>query len=510
VATRAVLDPRAPFGTRADAFDQMVTPIAQRLIDATHRITELNRENLTSTQGEAQTLARNALYALHVLTATAVVIAATFALAIGRVILGPLGALTRSVREIHQGNLDAAVPVRTRDELGQLAAAFNEMAEQLRVFRRIDHEKLMRTQRTTQLAIDSLPDPVIVLNSDGRIELTNDAGRRWFGLTPGDAIDLKAMPWLRDALRRTSDSSSPQPETASGYDTTVHVEHDGDERHLLPRAVPIRDEDGHVIGATVVLNDVTGLRRLDQMKSGLLSLVSHELKTPLTSMRMILHLVVQERIAPLDRQLRDLLVTARDESDRLHLTVENLLDMGRIESGKVLMELKPITVGELLDRSVEPLRPTVEEHGLRLAVDHGPTDQRTVQADATRIGHVMANLIGNALRYTPAGGSITISTRCDADGSPIEFSVTDTGCGIPPQFLPRVFEKFFRVPDQAPAQRNGGGGGAGLGLAIVRDIIEAHGGHITATSTPGHGTAFRFTLNPVSQPTPTHPAGTGV
>jgi signal transduction histidine kinase len=488
----AATDPTKTLEARREAYNRIVQPKSQQVLDGAQRITDRNRENVTSTQGEAQTLARQARFAVVVLAVVAVVFAVAFSLSIGQMILRPVGILTRSVQEIRQGNLDASVPIRSRDELGHLAAAFNEMAEQLRFFRRLDHEKIIRTQRTTQLAIDSLPDPVIVLNPQGGVELTNDAARRCFALVPGVA-STGQPPWLRQLVSRlATDAAAIDPPT--GYDTGIHLRSEGEERYLLPRAVPIRDEQGQLIGATVVLNDVTGLRRLDQMKSGLLSLVSHELKTPLTSMRMILHLLADGLGAPsLPPDTRDLLITARDDSDRLHQIVENLLDMSRIESGKVLMELKPIRLDELIARSVTALRPMFDEHRVKLVVDQASTlTQTTVLADATRVGHVFANLLSNALRYTPADGSVRISAKVpgNSDGF-VEVAVSDTGCGIPRQHLPRVFEKFFRVPGQSS------GGGAGLGLAIAKDIVEAHGGHITIDSEESRGTTLRFTLQTV-------------
>jgi NtrC-family two-component system sensor histidine kinase KinB len=487
----AVADMSKPISQRRSIYERVVQPQAEELLAATRHITELNRTNATSTKGEAQRLAHNAMFALHVLTAAAVVFGVAFSIAIGRMILRPLGSLTRSVQEIRGGNLDASVPVESSDELGHLGAAFNEMAEQLRVFKRIDHEKLMRTQRTTQLAIDSLPDPVLVLSPSGRVELTNDAARRWFGVNPGDAPPETLWNWIDQALRKMNGdvravTEAAPTDDATGYESSITLNRDGSERHLLPRAVPIRDEQQRIIGATVVLNDVTGLRRLDQMKSGLLALVSHELKTPLTSMRMILHLLADDRPATASGQeMRELLVAARDDSDRLHQIVENLLDMGRIEAGRVLMELKPIGAAELIERAVEPLRPAYAEHGVELRIDSIPADS-PVMADATRMGHVFSNLLANALRYTPAGGSVRVGSRALPDA--LEIYVADTGCGVPREHLHRLFEKFYRVPSQSR-------GGAGLGLAIVKDIVEAHGGRIAIESEEGRGTTVRFTLN---------------
>src|SRR6185437_477473 len=406
-----------------------------------------------------------------------------FAIAFVRLILVPVRALTNSVKQIEHGKLDLTVPVHSRDELGALAAAFNQMTAQLRTYRRIEQEKLMRTEQTTQLAIDSLPDAVVVLNPAGRIELANETAKRLFGLAPGADVKSLVKPWLEELysrILRTEHAAS-----LSGYESTIEVTDDDSVRAFLPRTVPILDQHHQTIGAAVVLADVTGLRRLDEMKNGLLSMVSHELKTPLTSMRLVLHLVTEQRIGPLSPRQKELLTAARDDSERLHQIVENLLDMARIESGKALMELQPYSPAELANRAADLLRPVFESQEISLEVAV-PRDLPKVFADPMRIGHVLSNLLHNALRHTPAGGHVRIhGQRVDEW---IELSVSDDGAGIPRQYVHRVFEKFFRAPGQQ------GSSGSGLGLAIAKDIVEAHGGKIRVDSAVGRGTIFAFTL----------------
>ena len=202
-------------------------------------------------------------------------------------------------------------------------------------------------------------------------------------------------------------------------------------------------------------------------------------------MRLVLHLVTEQRIGPLSLRQKELLTAARDDSERLHQIVENLLDMARIESGKALMELQPYSPAELANRAAELLRPVFESQEISLEVAV-PPDLPKVFADPMRIGHVLSNLLHNALRHTPAGGHVRISGQRVDEW--IELSVSDDGAGIPRQYLYRVFEKFFRAPGQQ------GSSGSGLGLAIAKDIVEAHGGKIRVDSAVGRGTVFAFTL----------------
>jgi two-component system, NtrC family, sensor histidine kinase KinB len=277
-----------------------------------------------------------------------------------------------------------------------------------------------------------------------------------------------------------------------GLDHALCVRDDGQERFFLPRVLPIRGEEGELLGAAVVLTDVTRFRLMDQLKSDMVSTVSHELKTPLTGLQMAVHLLLEEVVGPLNAKQVELLLAARQDSDRLLTMVNDLLDLTRIEQGRVTLDVKPIAPAELLSESVERFDSRARDAGISLKVD-APAELPTVGVDRERFEHVFDNLIGNALAYTGRGGSITLSA--DAVSEPgggvagsVRFRVADTGQGIPPQYLPRIFEKFFRVPGKRA------GGGAGLGLAIVREIVTAHGGQIDATSRPGIGTTITLTL----------------
>ena len=483
-----VLDQSVPLSQRRQRYLAGIQPQSEQLRAASQQLIDMNLASILAVPAKAQASARRAHWAMRTLTLSALLLALLFAGLIGRIILGPLRTLTRSVREVEQGNLDLHVPIRSSDELGILGSAFNSMAEKLRQYRQLADDRLMRTERTTQLAIDSLPDAVLVADTGGTIELVNEAGGRLLGLKPGDQVAVSPLPWLADLWRRISDTDHASE--LNSYESTVQIDVDGMTRSFLPRSVPILNGSRRAIGVTVVLADVTGLRRLDAMKNSLLSLVSHELRTPLTSARMILHLVTEHKVGPLTPKQDELLSAARDDSDRLHQIVESLLDMSRIEAGRALMELRPVRPCELVAPVIASLAGSFQSQEVALHNDV-PESLPRVSADMARIGHVFANLLMNSLRYTPAGGSVRIAAQCR--GNVIEFTVADTGCGIPQESIHRVFEKFFRVPGQPR------GSGSGLGLSIARDIVEAHGGRIRIENQNRTGAVATFTLL-VSEP----------
>jgi signal transduction histidine kinase/HAMP domain-containing protein len=476
-------DPSLSEAAGRDLERQTLRPHGDRVQELAQQIVRMNLNNMVSVDGQVKRTAVAARNGLYLMMTMGLLLAVLFVAILSRRILQPLMAVTQSARDIEQGNLDLVVPVRSKDELGQLAEAFNSMAARLREFRRTDRAKLVRTQRTTQLAVNSLPDAIAIVNPDGTVELANQTAQKMFTLRPEQPLSSARIDGLVDLVSRaTRDGRPTQPK---GYDGAIQVFDEGQERFFLPQAVPIMDTDRQLLGVTLVLADVTNLRRLDEMKSGMLSVVSHELKTPLTSIRMAVHLLLEERVGTLTPKQTELLIAARDDSDRLNQIIENLLDMGRIESGRVMMDLKPLRPEQLVNHATEPLEAAYHDRGVELIVELSD-DLPEVSADETRINHVFSNLLTNALKFTPPGGSVRVTAEQEPDV--VRFSVADTGGGIPQQYLGRVFDRFFRVPGQ------GSSSGAGLGLAIAREIVEAHGGQIAVESTEGSGSKFSFTL----------------
>ena len=405
-----------------------------------------------------------------------------------RLIVYPVRAATESAVAIGAGNLDQVVPITSDDELGQLASAFNTMARQLREFRQSHKAQLIRAQRTSQATIDSFPDPVLVVDPEGRVEMDNPAARRLFGLPHPEHAGAAPPVWEPpEALRQPlAEALREQREyVPEGFDKVIVLQHGEQPHSYLPRVLPIRDASSVTLGAAVLLRDVTRFRLLDEVKSNMVATVSHELKTPLTSIRLVLHLLLQEDVGPLLPKQLELLVDARDNAERLLTMINNLLDLARLEQGGSQLRLQPESPTTLLRGRSTPSSRGPQDRGVEFVLeDPGLAEQ--VPVDKDQLQHALQNLLENALAHTPAGGRITLAA--EAAPGQVVFSVTDTGSGIPAEYLPMIFQRHFRVPgDTAP-------GGSGLGLAIVREIVMAHGGTVECESSPGEQTVFRMSL----------------
>ncbi len=410
----------------------------------------------------------------------AVAIALFFAYRLQRAILNPINALTASATELGEGNLDQVVPVQSQDELGHLADAFNKMATKLRAYRQITSDEILQARQMTEITFSAFPDPIIALDATGEINFKNPSAERLL-------LKLKLDDHLPEQINEQVKSvlGGGEDYIPTSFSHAICVRPDDKETFFLPRIIGIRGDKGTVFGAAVILQNVTRLRLMDDVKNSLVSTVSHELKTPLTSVRMALHLLLEEAIGTLNPKQTELLVAARDDSERLLTMINDLLDLARLESGESKMQMEPKPAARLVQDAVNDSRDFAETHGIKLAADIEDS-LPDVGVEERQIAHVFSNFISNAAKHSPRGETVTVQARRHEGG--VRFAVIDKGPGISPHNQQRVFDKFFRIPG---ADRNGG---AGLGLSIAREIVHAHHGSVGVKSKPGEGSEFFFIL----------------
>jgi len=466
-------------------FEEM-EPLFLRLKDAADRILEINQDAMVAKSEDARRVGETNRALLLFSTLCALGLGLFAAVALTRRALRPLQVLSMSVRRIGEGDLDARARLRGEDEIAQVGRELDVMADKLRDYRSSSLGELLQAQQSSQAAIDSLPDPVLVLSVDGRVLNVNQAAETLLMISAGADPLSRMPPDVRAAVENVLAhvSGGKGPYAPRGLEEAVRMRADGGDRALLPRATPLYSESGGVIGATIVLQDVTRLLRFDELKNDLVATVAHEFRTPLTSLRMAIHVLLEGLVGTLNDRQAEMLQAARDDCERLQGIVEDLLDLSRIQAGKVEVSLTPLPAKSIVDAAVAGKVDAAQDAGVRIEETLGEP-VLPVLVDSERVGLVFDNLIGNAIRHSPNGGRIDV--RAVPDGQRVRFEVQDQGPGIAPEYRQRIFEKFFRVPGTK-------GEGVGLGLYISREIVLAHGGDMGVESEPGRGSRFWFTL----------------
>jgi two-component system phosphate regulon sensor histidine kinase PhoR len=414
--------------------------------------------------------------------------AALLAVLIAECTTRPVRELTEVVQRLADGDLSARLLPLTRDEVGTLTRAFNQMSDRLRG----TVSKLVEERGRLVAVLDNMANGVVITDGDGRVRLINPAAIRLLGIAREAALGRPLAQVARDyriidLWQRCCEQNEEQSEP-------VEVSRQGP--FLQAIATPLRDAGPQA--CLVILQDLTQIRRLETVRRDFISNISHELRTPLASLKALVDTLRDGALEDPPAAHR-FLERMEMEVDALTQMVQELLELSRIESGQVPLRLKPTPVADVVLLPVERLRPQAERAGLNLTTDL-PPDLPPILADAERVRQAITNLVHNAIKFTPPGGQIVVRASfveteqeellsLPAPVSPcLLVSVEDTGVGIPADELPRVFERFYK------ADRARSGGGTGLGLAIAKHIVQAHGGRIWAESVEGKGSTFYVAL----------------
>jgi signal transduction histidine kinase len=465
-----------------------VLPAAEVVRARLDKVLEINEDAMMRRSATTKRESAELSKALVVVSILALALASVVALVVAERIARPLTSLAESARRIGEGDLE--VPLESAegdDEVARLLREFRGMAEKIRAYRRSSLGELIEATEAARAAIDSLADPVITFHENGRFKRANDAARTMLGIDSEAPQPLSTLvPELKAAIERVRDRvlKGKGPQAPRGLENVIPILVAERPRYVQPIATPMyADVSGAVVGVTVLLRDVTSLRRADELKNDLLATVAHELRTPLTSIRMGIHLCLEEKVGPLTEKQQELLTSAREDAERLHRLVEGILSVSKIEAGVLVGRRRTVAPSKLVEQAVAPFR--VRAADQRIALATRAPDMPFVEVDEDSVVLVLTNMLTNAFKHTPEGGRIEVTAEAADDT--VRFNVTDTGGGIPEEHRPRLFEKFYRVPGSPP-------GGTGLGLSIARDIVFAHEGEIGVESTVGKGSRFWFYL----------------
>lgn len=403
-------------------------------------------------------------------TALAIIFAAWV---ISRITTSPLRRLTAAAREIAAGRLDQRVSVGSRDEMGALATAFNEMSSQLK--RLVETISADRTRLAAVL--DNMTDGVIMTDTEGSISLANAAAVKLFNMknaTGSTLIEAVRDHELTGLLKQCLKSARTQ---------TAQYESTAARRYINGIAIPLIHRQ--LTGVLLLIQDLTELRNMQTTRRELIGNVSHEFRTPLAGIKAMVDTLRDGAVDDRETAL-GFLIRIDDEVERLTQIVAELTELSRIETGKAELAREPVDLNILVEEVIHQLDPQLERQQIsldrQLAADLPP-----IPADRARVRQVIVNLVHNSIKFTSPGGRITVTTS--TDDLSVTVDVSDTGAGIGRADLPHVFERFYKA-DRART----GGGGTGMGLAIAKHVVEAHGGRIWARSEEGSGSTFSFTL----------------
>ncbi len=464
-----------------------IMPIFEEIKSLTMRLLMVNQNHMRSSQQKANDNATKAIYSTLIFSSIAILTAIIFGLYIAGVIIKPVKKLTNSVRKVAAGELDQAIEVTTKDEIGRLAEEFNIMTRKLKEYEKLNVSKLLEEKKKSEGIVKSISNPIIVTDDDNKISLINYKAAQLFDVKEKQVLGSHFLENIKNdnIFELINDTLESGEEHSDRKGEVLQFQQDQQELTFRITTTPVTDEDGKVIMVITLLEDITKLKKVDEMKSEFVSMVSHEFRTPLTSMSMGINMLLKEKAGSINDDQKELLEVAEEDCQHLSNLVDDLLDLSKMESGEIDLEFENVKVGKIFDASIKPFEQQADEKGIELARDE--EIDLEVHADVNKITWVITNLIGNALRYTEEGDRIEL--HADKKGHKVHIAVSDNGAGIPKEYQHKIFEKFVRAGQDRDSST-----GTGLGLAISKEIVEAHGGRIWVDSEEGKGSTFTFTV----------------
>jgi two-component system, NtrC family, sensor histidine kinase KinB len=472
-------------------FDDPPTTLARRkeLVEIismkTQRLTDLANSMITLVQKEMQPPAQNEAIGKNTLFVVILLLLGTMMVILiyyelSQRLVEPVVSLRNLVDEVARGDFELPLPEPPRgSEFTSVVSAFNKMISELKRWRGESNESLTRANNVMRSILESIPSPVFILENDSDIVQINPAAERLTErLGVIGRLPEKIQHILDDCIQTGSNFMPEDPRDALLFRIKE------EECYYLPRIFSFKAGGNAKSGWAILLHDVSRIRWLDDMKTNLLSTVSHEIKTPLTGIRMVLHLLLEDRSKSLSEVQHMMVSSANDDSERLLLTLNSLLELSRSESGATHLNCVPIQLRDNIERSVRLHASAAAKRNITLEIDDGQSDFPDVFADALRLDEVINNLLSNAIKHSPEGAVVRIClSKPDADH--VRVSVIDHGPGIPEDSKSRIFERFYRAPEQKHD-------GVGLGLFISREIIRAHEGRIGINERTDNLTEFFF------------------
>ena len=400
-------------------------------------------------------------------------------------IVTPIMQVATAARAIGHGEFDQEIPITTNDEVGILATEFNAMRQNLKSA----VEKLMAEEKKMTAVVNGLAEGLILVDSKDHILHINPAAEHILEIEEPNSEEILAKVIENDQLAKIfkEDKELISENQVATSEVTLNHKKDG-QMVLRVISTAFLDEVGEVLGTVYLFQNITRDKEIDQMKSDFISLVSHELRTPLTSIIGFVSFILDGKTGTINEKQHDSLVRVHRQSKRLAALINDLLDISRIEAGRIEIKREPTSILEITKQRFDEIKPQADEKELKFSLIV-PDSLPLIFGDEERIGQILTNLMGNAIKFTPEKGRVAVKLK--SDGKIIHVEVIDDGFGVPIENRQKVFEKFYQHGDIHTRQQ----GGTGLGLSIAKSIVEVHGGRIWVDDGEGgRGSNFQFVL----------------
>ena len=417
----------------------------------------------------------------------ALILAFAISYSLSRIIANPISAFTNSATEIARGNFDHKISVSSDDELGRLARLFNYMTTELRRLDNMNLAQIIAERNKTQTILRNIADGVIVTDPRSRILLLNTYAERWFNISEKEISEHPLSELIKEPklLQLIAEATSRRKSQLPSVEITTKARDEWKPRILQARAARVQQENGELIGIVTVLRDITQQKEIDRMKTELVSMVAHELRSPLTSISGFSELLLDADITR--DQSEEYASIIRNEASRLSELINKFLDISRIESGRIQPQKIELDITEPLYMVVGNNSYLADKKGIQVEV-HAPQQAAKIYADSGMMEQVFLNLFSNAIKYSPEKTRIDIFVKQMPES--VMVAIRDQGYGIPPEALDKIFDKFYRVSEAEVRETQG----TGLGLSLVKQIVEMHNGRIEVQSKIKQGSVFSVYL----------------
>jgi NtrC-family two-component system sensor histidine kinase KinB len=406
-------------------------------------------------------------------------------------IANPIRELTASIKQIASKNYNERVHFDRQDEFGELATSFNVMAEKLEEYNNSNLAELMMEKKRIEMLINNMHDPVIGLSENKVILFVNNQALKILGINAEDLIGKQAQDvalhndlmrsLIRDIAAGISEKSSNKSLKVFADDKESYFEKELVDISIIPTG----EKDPLHIGQFIVLKNITPFKELDFAKTNFIATISHELKTPISTIKASLQLLENKRTGDTNEEQQQLIQSIKEDSNRLLKIVGELLNLSQLETGNIQLNIQPSDPEKIVRYAIDAVKTQAEQKKIELKIisEHAPA---LVKADAEKTAWVLINLLTNAIRYSSENSEIIIGLK--KDGQKAVFSVKDFGKGIDEKYMDKLFTRYFQIPGSSKT-------GTGLGLSISKEFIEGQGGEIKVESALGEGSTFSFILN---------------